>query len=111
MPEATKEVYSEKHYRVVELAKLWNVSRDTVRRLFNDEPGVLILSRKRQCCRRYATLLIPESVARRVHLRLSIPPASILNQSPVRSVPQRQPSLGSSPLNSHTTEGSSGNEI
>jgi hypothetical protein len=73
MPGVDDEVFREKHYTVPELAEIWIVSSDTIRRVFADEPGVLILpkhgrSRKR---RLYATRLIPESVVRRVHLRLS----------------------------------------
>ena len=91
MPEAKKEVHCEKHYRVVELAKLWNVSPDTIRRWFRCEPGVLVCSRRQhegKHSRSYATLLIPESVVRRVHLHLSIPPDSILYQSQAKAVPQ-----------------------
>jgi MarR-like DNA-binding transcriptional regulator SgrR of sgrS sRNA len=63
----------EQHYSVNELAALWNLSPDTVRRLFEQEPGVLIIRTKsgRYSRRRYITLRIPESVAERVHRRLS----------------------------------------
>ena len=62
----------EKHYSVNELAVLWNLSKQTIRRLFQDEPDVVRIGendvrRKRA----YVTLRIPESVARRVHQRLS----------------------------------------
>jgi hypothetical protein len=60
----------EKHYRVSELAELWGFSPGTLIKLFSDEPGVLKLqglSGKRK----YTTLSIPESVALRVHERLS----------------------------------------
>ena len=33
----------ERHYSVAELAGLWNLGADAVRRLFEDEPGVLVL--------------------------------------------------------------------
>jgi hypothetical protein len=96
MPEDVKkcEAHEEKHYRVPELAKLWNLSQDTIRRVFDGEPGVLTLpncgdSRRRR--RRYSTRLIPESVVRRVHLRLSTPPELVLYQSPVKVVPQTVP--------------------
>lgn len=65
--------YNERHYMPAELAVLWGVSEDTIRRLFRHEPGVWILgeskSRKK---RRYLTLRIPESVAERVYKRLSL---------------------------------------
>ena len=60
----------ERHYSVDELGKLWNLSADTVRRLFEREPGVLVIERGRsRNARRYRTLRIPESVAERVHRR------------------------------------------
>ena len=63
---------AERHYTPEELASLWSLSSDTVRRLFECESGVLIIERPRlQGRRRYRTLRIPESVAARVHRRLS----------------------------------------
>jgi hypothetical protein len=52
---------------------MWNVSVETVRRLFQNEPGVLVLGghasgRKR----RYTTLRIPQSVLERVHNTCSL---------------------------------------
>src|SRR5258708_1952920 len=54
----------ERHYSVTEVARLWNLSRDSVRRIFRREPGVLVIGD------RYITLRIPESVLQRVHRRL-----------------------------------------
>lgn len=51
---------------------MWNLSADAVRKLFRNEPGVFVLSRPRRGKRRYTTLRIPESVARRVHQKLSL---------------------------------------
>lgn len=66
--------FSEPFYTVEELAALWKLSDDTIRRLFRDEPGVLVLGReKRPGKRRHMTLRIPESVALRVLSRLSLP--------------------------------------
>ncbi len=31
----------ERHYRVGELAKLWSLGRETVRKLVKDDPGVI----------------------------------------------------------------------
>ncbi len=56
---------AEKHYRVSDLALLWSVHPKTVLRLFAKEPGVLRLPGKR------SVILIPASVAARVHERLS----------------------------------------
>jgi hypothetical protein len=63
----------ERHFTVAELAALWNLSKDTVRRCFQREAGVIeIVGRKKVSKRRYITLRIPKSVALRVHRRLSI---------------------------------------
>lgn len=64
----------ERHYTVTEIAKMWNLSTDAVRRLFAKEPGVLVLGETegRAHKRRYAILRIPESVAQRVHRRQSL---------------------------------------
>lgn len=62
---------TERHYSPDELGKIWNLSADTVRRLFEREPGVLIIERAAARARRYRTLRIPESVAQRVHRRMS----------------------------------------
>jgi hypothetical protein len=63
----------EHHYSPDELAKLWNLSTDTVRRLFEREPGVLVIEQAKTRARRYRTLRIPESIAARVHRRLTNP--------------------------------------
>jgi hypothetical protein len=47
------------------------LSTDSVRRLFENEPGVLVIERPSKNTRRYRTLRIPESVALRVHRRNS----------------------------------------
>ena len=59
----------ERHFSVAELAERWNLSPDTIRKLFENEPGVLVLgeSLTRRGKRRYTTLRIPESVAARVY--------------------------------------------
>jgi hypothetical protein len=65
-------IYSERHYSVLEIAELWNLSPDTVRDLFQFETGVIAIG---DPCpnqkRRYITLRIPHSVVERVHSRLS----------------------------------------
>jgi len=62
----------ERHYSPAELAAQWNLSEDAVRRLFEKEPGVLVLANSKPGKRRYRTLRIPESVAQRVHRKLSL---------------------------------------
>ena len=73
MGSSTAEGFVELHYTVAEIAEKWKLSEDAIRRLFEKEPGVLVLGRDGQASgrRRYTTLRIPESVAARVHRRLS----------------------------------------
>lgn len=60
----------EKHYTPAELGELWNLSSDTVRRMFESESGVLVFENpERSSHRRFRTLRIPESVATRVYSR------------------------------------------
>jgi hypothetical protein len=62
----------ERHYSPAELAELWSLSADTIRRAFENEPGVLVFENPgRASSRRCRTLRIPESVAQRVHARFS----------------------------------------
>ena len=63
----------ERHFSVDQLAELWNMSTDFVRRLFLHEPGVVIFYHHRPGRRVYRTLRIPESVALRVHQRMRKP--------------------------------------
>jgi hypothetical protein len=66
----------ERHYKSSEIAELWNVSEDVVRRMFADEPGVLKFGEPTRLVgrgkykRRYSYLRIPESVLQRVQERL-----------------------------------------
>ena len=63
-----------RHYSPAEIAGLWSLSVDAVRRLFEREADVLVLSHSegKYRRRRYRTLRIPEFVVERVHRRLSI---------------------------------------
>lgn len=76
---ANKQPADEKHYSPSELANAWDLSADTIRALFENESGVLIVgdakgTRKK---RRYRTIKIPLSVAVRVKNRLSARPAPV----------------------------------
>jgi hypothetical protein len=61
----------ERHYKVVEVAAMWSLSDDAVRKIFENEPGVIVLSGHSRGARRYRTLRIPGSVVERVHRRMS----------------------------------------
>lgn len=61
----------EPHYSIADLARQWRISRETVRLLIMDEPGVvrIRLGKKKSMCR-YS---VPASVAQRIHTRLTAP--------------------------------------
>jgi DeoR-like helix-turn-helix domain len=75
---------TEQHYSVAQVAEMWSVSEDTVRRLFQDQPGVLRVSmprlQKNRKQRPHVLLRIPASVLARLHqqwaagLRLEVQP-------------------------------------
>ncbi len=56
-----------KIYSPRELAALWRLSENSIRRLFQDEPGVFVMGESSPRGRRgYTTLRIPEEIAERV---------------------------------------------
>jgi hypothetical protein len=65
--------FASQHYTVAEIASLWKLSEDTIRKLFGSEPGVLVIEapKPRYGKRRYCTLRIPDFVVQRVHRKLS----------------------------------------
>lgn len=65
-------IETEKLYTVNEVAEAMRLSDETIRRWFRDEPGVLKHSSPKSRFKRpYTTLLIPDSVFRRVWNRMS----------------------------------------
>lgn len=58
-----------RHFTPAELAQLWKFDESTIRRIFQDLPGVLRIGKsgRRDGKRDYVTLRIPEAVARRVY--------------------------------------------
>ena len=63
----------EKHYTVSEIAALWQLSEDTIRKIFRDVPGVLRIGSPetiRPKKRGYLILRIPESILQKVHADL-----------------------------------------
>lgn len=59
----------ERHYRLAELSAIWRIGRETVRKLVADEPGVLRIKLGRK--KSHVTYSVPESVAERIHRKLS----------------------------------------
>jgi hypothetical protein len=62
---------NETYLTVTEVAVRLKINEDTVRRLFLNEPGVLVICFPRRGRRVYRTLRIPESVFQRVLTRLT----------------------------------------
>ena len=58
----------EKHYRIGDLARMWGLGRETVRKLVQDDPGVIRIRKGRK--KAHTVYSIPESAARRIHTHL-----------------------------------------
>ena len=58
----------ERHYRIGDLAEMWNLGRETVRVLVKDEDGVIKVRLGRK--KAHTVYSVPESVAKRIHTRL-----------------------------------------
>src|ERR1700722_9281190 len=66
--------FEERHYTVAEIGQTWTLSKDVVRKLFEGEPGVMVIGDDtRKGKRRYTTIRIPPSVVERVHRRVRNP--------------------------------------
>ncbi len=65
----------EQHFTVQQVALMWGISEESVRRLFRDEPGVLKISgptlNKRRKHNPHVLLRIPASVLHRLHQQRS----------------------------------------
>jgi hypothetical protein len=62
---------AEQHFTAAEVAAIWNLNVETIRRIFQNEPGVMVLqSPTKKGKRPYKTIRIPQSVLERVHRRL-----------------------------------------
>ena len=59
-------------YSTKELAFLWNLSDETLRRIFLTEPGVMIFRHQAPGKRIYRTMRIPGAVAIRVKNRITV---------------------------------------
>jgi hypothetical protein len=59
----------ERHFTPRDLAEIWKLDETTIRRIFQDLPGVMKIGKanRRDGKRDYVTLRIPESVASRVY--------------------------------------------
>jgi hypothetical protein len=65
---------AQENFTVAQVASLWRLSRDTIQRLFENEPGVVVLGNKNpRGKRRRITLRIPRAAIMRVKKRRSNP--------------------------------------
>jgi hypothetical protein len=63
--------YEAKHFTVDQVAAMWMLSSDVVRRLFENEPDVMVIrSTGGKMRKSYRTFRIPAFVVDRVHKRL-----------------------------------------
>lgn len=68
-----EELATQRHYTPDQLGKLWGVSTNTIRRLFEDVLGVLVIDRPEEMHKRkYVTMRIPATVAAHVHSQYAI---------------------------------------
>jgi hypothetical protein len=58
----------ERHYRISDLAELWGLGRETIRKVVSNEPGVVKVRFGRK--KSHTAYRIPASVVERVHTRL-----------------------------------------
>lgn len=70
-PSSPQADVSDTFLTLLEVAERLKVNEDTVRRLFVNEPGVVVICFPRKGKRVYRTIRIPESVFRRVVTRLA----------------------------------------
>ncbi len=64
-------IIHEPHYKVEQVAEMWNWSHDLVTRVFREEEGVLKVTRPGSRYKRtYTSIRIPESVLNRVYSRM-----------------------------------------
>ncbi len=68
-PELVSLDFKQRHYTVTEISEMWGLSADATRKLFENEPGVLVLAGGGQKRTSYKTLRIPERVVERVYRR------------------------------------------
>ena len=65
---SVKNTAFEKHYRIGDLARLWGLGRETVRKLVKDDPSVIKIRMGRK--KAHTIYSVPESAAHRIHTRL-----------------------------------------
>ena len=76
VPAGQNDALLDHHFSPDELAEAWSLSADTIRRMFEKEPGVLIFQNPVRAAhvRRRRLIRIPREVAERVYRRVSNSP-------------------------------------
>jgi hypothetical protein len=72
MPNVMDSATDDRCLTVAQVADRLQLDQETVRRLFRDEPGVIVISVPRKGRRTYRTLRIPPAVLHRVVTRMTI---------------------------------------
>jgi hypothetical protein len=66
--------FAERHYSLLEIAKMWNLDIKPVRRMFEGEPEVVVLDSStegKMSRRKHKIVRVPEHVVLRVYARMS----------------------------------------
>lgn len=63
----------QKHFRVNDLARLWSLSRETVRKIVAQDPGPGILRIRNGPKKSHTILVVSEAAAKRIYTRLINP--------------------------------------
>lgn len=67
------DIQIKKAFSILEIARMLGFDRDTITKLFENEPGVIILNRPTTMNkRRYRTMRVPHHVYERVIRRMSV---------------------------------------
>ena len=71
LPVDIQDLVAERHWSPAEVAEKWGLGPATIRRLFRDEPGVVVIARPAKKNRQqHRTIRIPQTILERVHRRL-----------------------------------------
>ena len=65
------QLLNQHHYTIKDLSQLWNLSNQTIIRMFTGVPGVIRIGKVSNRRRTRISLRIPESVAERVYTQTS----------------------------------------
>jgi hypothetical protein len=68
---AAEPLAAERHWSPAQVAEIWGFGPETIRRIFQNEPGVVVMTKPAKKNRQqHRTIRIPQTVLERVHRRL-----------------------------------------